>query len=46
MFGKRFALNDTTLPIVEEIGRHMPGGFFIYRAEGDEDILYANEQVL
>ena len=46
MFGKRFALNDTTLPIVEEIGRHMPGGFFIYRAEGDEDILYANEEVL
>ena len=26
MFGKRFQLNEQTIPIVEEIGRHMPGG--------------------
>ena len=30
MFGKRFLLNDETLSVIEEIGRHMPGGFFIY----------------
>ena len=32
MFGERFELNANTLSVVEEIGRHMPGGFFIYRA--------------
>ena len=35
MFGKRFELNEETIPVVEEIGRHMPGGFFIYRADTD-----------
>lgn len=29
MFGKHFDLNESTLSIVEEIGRHIPGGFFI-----------------
>lgn len=32
MFGKRFLLNEETLHIMEELGRHMPGGFFIYKA--------------
>ena len=45
MFGKHFDLNDETLPIVTEIGRHIPGGFFIYRAEDPEELLYANEEV-
>ena len=45
MFGKQFELNEATLPVVEEIGRNMPGGFFIYRAEGDESLLYANRIV-
>ena len=43
MFGKNLALNEQTMNIIEEIGRHLPGGFFIYKAEGDEDLLYANE---
>ena len=30
---KCFELNEQILPIIEEIGGHMPGGFFIYRAE-------------
>ena len=46
MFGKRFQLNQETLPVVEEIGRHMPGGFFIYKASGTEELLYANQAVL
>lgn len=29
MFGKHFELNEQTMNIVREIGRHMPGGFFI-----------------
>ena len=45
MFGKRFQLNEQTIPVVEEIGRHMPGGFFIYRAEEPEELLYANKAV-
>ncbi|MBQ8095358.1 MAG: response regulator [Clostridia bacterium] len=45
MFGNRFQLNDQTIPMVEEIGRHMPGGFFIYKAEKPEELLYANRAV-
>ena len=45
MFGKHFDLNEQTLPVIEDIGRHMPGGFFIYKAEGDEELLYANQPV-
>ena len=43
MFDGRFELNETTLPIIEELGKHMPGGFFIYRADADEELLYANK---
>ena len=42
MFGRKFELNEATFPVIEELGAHMPGGFFIYRAEGDGEILYAN----
>ena len=42
MFGKHFELNDTTLSVVEELGKHMPGGFFIYRAADPQELLYAN----
>ena len=43
MFGKNFELNEQTLSHVEEIGCHMPGGFFIYKAEQPEELLYANK---
>ena len=43
MTGKSFELNETTLPVIEELGRHMPGGFFIDRAEAPEELLYANK---
>ena len=46
MFGKHFELNEQTMHIVEEIGRHMPGGFFIYKSSGNEELLYANAAVL
>ncbi|MBQ7718644.1 MAG: response regulator [Clostridia bacterium] len=45
MFGKYFELNEQTMQIVREIGRHMPGGFFIYKSDNDE-LLYANAAVL
>ena len=37
MFGEHFQLNPQTLSAIEEIGRHMPGGFFIYKADASED---------
>ena len=40
MFGKHFQLNEQTIHIVEEIGRHLPGGFFIYKAELPEELLW------
>ncbi len=43
MFGRNFVLNEETMGIIHQIGRHMPGGFFIYKAEGDEEIIYAND---
>ncbi len=46
MFGKQFQLSPETISIVEEIGRHMPGGFFIYRAAEPYELLYANHAVL
>ena len=40
-----FELNEQTLPVIEEIGGHMPGGFFIYQAEEPENLIYANKAV-
>ncbi len=46
MFGRNFVLNEQTIGIIKEIGRHMPGGFFIYKAEGDEELIYANDATI
>ena len=46
MFGERFELNEQTMSVVEEIGRHMPGGFFIYKAAQPEELLYVNRATL
>ena len=46
MLEERFELNSETLHVVEDIGRFMPGGFFIYKASGDEEILYVNRAAL
>ena len=45
MAGRNFELNEQTLPIIEEIGGHMPGGFFIYKAEAPKELIYANKAV-
>ncbi len=45
MFGKKFQLNSENLRAIEEIGRHMPGGFLIYKAEKPGELLYANHAV-
>lgn len=46
MSEKRFVLNEESLSVVEEIGNHMPGGFFIYKAQPPEELLYANASVV
>ena len=40
-----FDLNEMTLSVIDEFGGHMPGGFFIYRSEGDGELIYANKPV-
>ena len=45
MFGEKFQLNEQNLSVIEEIGKHMPGGFFIYKADSPEELLYANRAV-
>ena len=45
MFSKHFILNEQSLSIIEQFGEHMPGGFFIYRADEGEELLYANRAV-
>lgn len=36
---------DLSLSMLEAFGDHMPGGFFVYKAYGDEELLYANDIV-
>ncbi|MDO4807780.1 MAG: ATP-binding protein [Coriobacteriales bacterium] len=45
MFGTGFELNDSTLRVVESLGSMMPGGFFIYKATGNEELIFANHVV-
>lgn len=33
MVNKVFQLNDQAVFMIRELGGHMPGGFFIYKAE-------------
>ena len=46
MFGEHFVLNEQTMPVIEQIGGNMPGGFFLYRDGGDGEILYCNRAML
>lgn len=45
MFGRHFPLSEQALQVIEQIGEDMPGGFFIYKATGNEELLYANKAV-
>ena len=46
MFGKDLKLDDQHLRFIEEIGKIMPGGFFICKANEKEELLYVNPTVL
>ena len=45
MFSEHFILNEQSLAIIEQIGEHMPGGFFLYKADESQGLLYANQAV-
>ena len=45
MFSKHFVLNEQSLAIIQQFGEHMPGGFLIYKADENEELLYANDAV-
>lgn len=40
------SFNEQTLPIIERISEGMPGGFFIYHADGVEELIYINGAML
>ena len=40
-----FEIDAHTVSTIHELGNHMPGGFFIYKAEQPEEILYVNKPV-
>lgn len=39
-------LDENTVPIVERISERMPGGFFIYHADGNEELIFTNNALL
>ena len=45
-FADELTLNEQTLPIIAQVADHLPGGFFVYRAYGEEEILYLNKYML
>ena len=45
MFSRNFTLNEQSLSVIEQFGEQMPGGFFIYKADDSEELLYANKAV-
>ncbi|MCM1063239.1 MAG: ATP-binding protein [Eubacterium sp.] len=38
--------DEKTIPLMELILEGMPGGFFIYHADGKEELIYANKAIL
>lgn len=38
--------DEQTLPIIEQISEGMPGGFFIYHADNDEELIHTNGAML
>ena len=41
----KLTINENTIPIISALADNLPGGFFIYRAGGDEDLIYYNKQI-
>ena len=41
-----FEYNEQMASVIHEIGDHMPGGFFIYKAAAPEKLIYVNKPVI
>lgn len=39
-------INEQTIPVIESMAEGLPGGFFIYHADGDEEFIYVNSQMI
>ena len=39
------AEKENSLYAIEKFAEGMPGGFFIYKAGGDEELIYANSEM-
>lgn len=44
--GLKLIFDESTIPVIKQMTEGMPGGFFIYHADGDEEIIYINSAVL
>lgn len=40
------SFDEHTLPVIEQISEWMPGGCFIYHADGDKELIYINNAML
>lgn len=38
--------DEKSISVIEQIAERMPGGFFIYRADGNEELIYVNQALL
>lgn len=38
--------DERALSVIEQIAERMPGGFFVYRADGEEELIYINQAML
>ena len=45
MSDKHFELNELNNPLIDRFSDQIPGGYFVYKADGDERLLYANDAV-
>ena len=41
----RLTINENTIPVISALADNLPGGFFIYRAGGNEELVYYNQCV-
>ena len=35
-------INESTLPVISQLAENLPGGFFIYHADGNRELIYFN----
>lgn len=44
-FQTDLVINETTLPVISQLAERVPGGFFIYHADGDQELIYFNSHL-